>query len=192
LSGASPPAQIPAAELRRAPAATVVCAMANEKQFKLKTRFIATRGVSEYRATIPALVGSDDVVLEVGCEWGTTTCLIAPHCRTVIGTDISPDCIARARQMHPEVRFEVLDAFDVRAALDLVPNVTKVYMDLSGLSGYRSLLDVIALLTMYATVLRPQAIIVKSGSLKQFASLCTAWRGPEGDISSTDRTDTEP
>ena len=154
--------------------------MANEKQFKIRTRFIATRGVKEYRATIPAWVTAGDVVLEIGCEWGTTTTLIAPHCGTVIGTDVSPECIERAREQHPGIRFEVLDGFDVRAAMALGESFTKVYIDMSGLSGYRSLLDVISLLTMYATVLRPAAIVIKSGALKQFASLCTAWHGPGG------------
>ena len=51
----------------------------------------------------------------------------------------------------------------------------KIYIDLSGLSSYRALLDVIALLTMYATVLRPDVIVAKSGSLKQFATYCRAW-----------------
>lgn len=152
--------------------------MANEKQFKLRTRYVATRGVQEYRETIPALVGPDDTVLEIGCEWGTTTVLLARHCREVIGTDISPDCIARARQMHPGLRFAVLDAFDVRAALELGGPFSKVYVDLSGFSSYRALLDVIALLGMYATVLRPDTIVVKSGALKQFAAHCVPWRGP--------------
>ena len=151
--------------------------MANEKQFKTKSRFIATRGVKEYRATIPEWVDADDVVLEIGCEWGTTTVLIAPQCKTVIGTDISEECIERARQMHPGIRFEVLDGFDVRAALELGEQFTKVYIDMSGLSGYRSLLDTISLLQTYATVLRPEAVIIKSGALKHFASHCIAWRG---------------
>ena len=151
--------------------------MANEKQHKLKTKFIAVRNVREYRETIPAWVNERDVVLEIGCEWGTTTVLIAPHCREVIGTDISEECLERARERHPEIRFELLDAFDIPAALALGRQFTKVYIDVSGLSGYRSLLDVIALLNMYATVLRPEAIIVKSGALKHFASRCTAWRG---------------
>ena len=120
-----------------------------------------------------------DVVLEIGCEWGTTTTIIAEHCREVIGTDISPDVIARAREMHPGLQFDVLDAFDVRAALDLGKDFTKIYIDMSGISGYRSLLDVISLLTMYATVLRPEAIVIKSGALKHFASLCIPWRGEE-------------
>jgi len=115
-------------------------------------------------------------VLEIGCEWGTTTAQIAPHCKEIIGTDISPECIERARQKHPDIRFEVLDAFDVRAALDFGKRFTKIYIDMSGFSGYRSLLDTIALLTMYGTVLRPDAIIIKSGALKQFVSHCIPWR----------------
>ena len=151
--------------------------MANERPFRLRTKFVAARGVKEYRATIAEWVGPDDVVLEIGCEWGTTTALIAERCKQVIGTDVSAECIERARQMRPGLRFEVLDAFDVRAALALGEQFTKVYIDMSGLSGYRSLLDVIALLTMYATVLRPEAIIIKSGALKHFASHCIPWRG---------------
>jgi trans-aconitate methyltransferase len=150
--------------------------MANENQFRLPTRFIATRNVKEYRETIPAWVSEDDVVLEIGCEWGTTTRVLAAQCREVIGTDISEQCVAEARRRYPHLRFQVLDAFDVRAAMALGKQFTKVYIDISGVSGYRSLLDVIALLTMYATVLRPQAIVVKSGALKHFASRCVAWR----------------
>jgi len=149
--------------------------MANEKQFKIKTKFIATRDVREYRETIPVWVNKDDIVLEIGCEWGTTTELIAPRCKEIIATDVSSECIEQARRMRPDLRFEVLDGFDARAALDFEKRFTKIYIDISGLSGYRSLLDAIALLTMYATVLRPEAIIVKSGALKQFASCCTAW-----------------
>ncbi len=157
--------------------------MANEKQFKLNTVFVGTRGVQEYRQTIATWVHPDDVVLEIGCEWGTTTALIAPHCCQVIGTDVSPDCIRRARQLHPSIRFEVLDAYDVLSAQALAQALgrafTKVYIDMSGLSGYRSLLDVIALLNMYATVLAPKAIIVKSGALKNFAAHCVAWQGAQ-------------
>ena len=152
--------------------------MANEKQLKLKTMFVAARGVREYRDTIARWVGPDDLVLEIGCEWGTTTALIAAHCRDVVGTDISPECIERARERHPHLQFAVLDGFDVRAVLALGKPFTKVYIDMSGLSGYRSLLDTIALLTMYATVLRPEAIIVKSGALKHFAAHCLPWPVP--------------
>jgi trans-aconitate methyltransferase len=152
--------------------------MANDRQFKSHTKFIGTRGVKEYRASIAAWVRPEDVVLEIGCEWGTTTALLAPQCKMVLGTDISSDCIERARERHSDIRFEVLDGFDVRAALDFELPFNKVYIDVSGLSGYRSLLDLIALLNMYATVLRPEAIVVKSGSLKHFAHHCIPWQQP--------------
>jgi tRNA/tmRNA/rRNA uracil-C5-methylase (TrmA/RlmC/RlmD family) len=84
--------------------------MANENQFKLSTKYIATRGVKEYRESIAQWVNKDDVVLEIGCEWGTTTALLAAQCREVIGTDISPDVITRAQERHPQIHFEVLDA----------------------------------------------------------------------------------
>jgi protein-L-isoaspartate O-methyltransferase len=143
-----------------------------------KTRFVATRGVKEYRATIPDWVTAQDVVLEIGCEWGATTELLAAHCQEVIGTDISPECLARARERHPQIRFEILDGFDVLAALQLGRPFTKVYIDMSGISGYRSLLDAISLLGMYATVLKPQAIIIKSASVQSFARQCIAWESP--------------
>ena len=154
--------------------------MPNERQFKLRTKFVATRNVKEYRATIPVWVTPDDVVLEIGCEWGTTTAVLAERCKEVIATDISRECIERARQQHPALRFEVLDAFDIPAALAFGERFSKVYMDISGFSGYRSLLDVIALLTMYGTMLQPEAIVVKSGALKHFASLCVPWREGDG------------
>ena len=150
------------------------------KQLKLKTKYIATEGVKEYRETVPVWVNEDDVVLEIGCEWGTTTEIIAQHCKEVIAADVSEDCIERARQRHPELRFEVLDGFDLNAVLGLGREFTKVYIDISGLSGYRALLDVICLLNTYATVVRPEAIVIKSGGLKQFARQCTAWRQQGG------------
>ena len=154
--------------------------MANDRQFRVRTDFIAARDVNEYRATIPVWVNAEDAVLEIGCEWGTTTRVIARQARTVIGTDISSDCIERARAENPGIRFEVLDGFDARAALALAEGIeggfTKVYVDMSGISGYRSLLDCIALLQMYGTVLKPRAIVVKSASLKNFASHCIPWK----------------
>ncbi len=151
--------------------------MANDRQYRSNTRFVATRGVKEYRASIPEWVNESDTVLEIGCEWGTTTRIISDHAASVIGTDVSPEVIERARERHPHIRFEALDAFDVRAALELNVDFTKIYIDMSGISGYRSLLDLIALLNSYAAVLRPEAIVVKSGALKHFASRCIPFKG---------------
>jgi hypothetical protein len=149
--------------------------MANENQYKLHTKLIATRGVEEYRQTIPYLVKPEDSVLEIGCEWGSTSKIIQETCKNFIATDISLECITRAREMYPQVRFETLDAFNIRAAMGFKVDFTKIYIDMSGLSSYRSLLDVISLLNLYASVFTPQAIIIKSGSLKNFARNCVAW-----------------
>ena len=151
--------------------------MANDRQYRSNTRFVGTRGVKEYRASIPEWVNESDSVLEIGCEWGTTTRIISDHAASVIGTDVSPEVIERARERHPHIRFEALDAFDVRAALELNVDFTKIYIDMSGISGYRSLLDLIALLNSYTAVLRPEAIVVKSGALKHFASRCIPFKG---------------
>lgn len=150
--------------------------MANENQFKLNTAFIATRGVEEYRQTIPIWVRPEDTILEIGCEWGTTSTLIHSVCQNIIATDISLDCIKVARAKYPEIRFETLDAWNIRQAMNLGNKFTKIYIDMSGLSSYRALLDVISLMNMYASVFDPEAIIIKSGSLKQFAKNCVAWR----------------
>jgi SAM-dependent methyltransferase len=152
--------------------------VANDKQFKTRTMFIATRGVKEYRASIAQWVDPDDTVLEIGCEFGTTTRELAARARHVLGTDISAECIERAKQMHPELHFQTLDAFDIRSVMDIGTSFSKIYIDISGISGYRSLLDVLALLNMYASVLAPEAIVVKSGALKHLAEHCIAWKAP--------------
>lgn len=163
--------------------------MGQERQFKLRTRFIAARGVGEYRQTIPDVVRQTDRVLEIGCEWGATTKVLATYTAAVIGTDVSLKVIERARESHPDIVFEVLDGFDVAAASAL-GSFDVVYIDMSGLSGYRSLLDVISLLIMYGTVLRPRVIVVKSGALKHFADHCQAWHGREQSSQTDDSPET--
>lgn len=149
--------------------------MANDNQFKLSTLFVAPRGVEEYRASIAKYILPDDQVLEIGCEWGTTSTIIYETCKNLVATDIGRDCIERARTKYPDIRFEVLDVYDIRAAMAYKIDFTKMYIDVSGLSGYRSLLDVIALLNMYASVFKLEAIVIKSGALKNFAKNCVAW-----------------
>lgn len=149
--------------------------MANDKQFKLKTKYIATRGVAEYRQTIEKLVSPTDSILEIGCEWGTTSVLLHGACKNLIATDISSECITTARSKYPHIRFEILDAYNIKEAMKLGDKFTKIYVDISGFSGYKSLLDALALLNMYASIFEPEAIIIKSGSVKQFAQNCVAW-----------------
>jgi trans-aconitate methyltransferase len=143
--------------------------MPNDRQFQAKTRIVATRDVKGYRATIVDIVRADDVVLEIGCEWGTTTPLLTQHAASVLATDVSSECIDRARANHPDLSFDVLDAFDLRAIVDLGRAFTVIYIDVSGISGFRSTLDVLALLNSYSSLLAPRVIVVKSGSLVNLA-----------------------
>ena len=150
--------------------------MANDKQYKLHTLYVGTRGVKEYRASISQYVDPKDRILEVGCEWGTTSELIYEKCKNLIATDVSQKCIDRAKQMRPQIHFETLDVFDLRKAQSFNVDFNKLYIDVSGLSGYRSLLDVISLLEMYSTVFKLDAVVIKSGALKNFAKRCIAWK----------------
>ncbi len=143
--------------------------MPNDRQYQARTKIIATRDVKDYRATIPDVVRADDLVLEIGCEWGTTTPLLAERAARVVATDISRTCIDRARELRPHLEFAVLDAFDLRSVLDLGGPFDVIYIDVSGLSGFRSTLDVLALLNSYAALLSPRLIVVKSGALVNLA-----------------------
>ena len=141
----------------------------NDRQLQLKTRLIATRDVKAYRATIPELLTIEDNVLEIGCEWGTTTRLLAHYAGQVRATDLSTQCIEDARRKHPDLTFDVLDAFDLAKVAQLGTDCSVIYIDVSGLSGFRSLLDVLALVNSYAALLPVRAIVIKSGALVNLA-----------------------
>jgi len=151
--------------------------MANEQQYKLKTLLVGTRGVAEYRASIAQYIFPNDCVLEIGCEWGTTSELLVSKCKTLLATDVSIECIEKARLMRPNILFETLDVYNLKRAMSFKLDFNKLYIDVSGLSGYRSFLDVVALCDMYASVFPIQTIVVKSGALKNFAKRCVAYGG---------------
>jgi len=151
--------------------------VANEKQYKLKTLYVGTRGVQEYRVSIPQFIKPEDKVLEVGCEWGTTSEILYKYSQNLIATDISPKCIKRAKSMRPNIHFDTLDVYDLKRAMSFGVDFNKMYIDVSGLSGYRSLLDVVSLLDRYASVFPLEVIVIKSGALKDFAKRCIAWEG---------------
>ena len=153
----------------------ILAAMANEKQHKLRTLYVGTRGVAEYRASIAQYIKPSDKVLEVGCEWGTTSQFIFDKCSNLIATDVSSKCIERAKKMYPGIQFDTLDVFNIKKAMSFGVEFNKLYIDVSGLSGYRSLLDVISLLDMYSSVFPLDVIVIKSGALKNFAKRCVAW-----------------
>jgi hypothetical protein len=137
------------------------------------SRIIVTQGVKEYRQTIPHCVTRDDVVLEIGCAWGTTSALLCKHAKYVVAID-KGQSLPAARQTYPHIHFEQIDGFDVARVRSLGLAFNKVYIDIS---GCRELDAVIKMIRMYEAVFAPEIIVVKSTRLKRLVSKCTVWDG---------------
>ncbi len=81
-------------------------------------------------------------VLELGCGTGDLLAALAPDPEGSLGIDLSAAMVARARERHPELRFESADAeslalpgrtFDAIVASDLVGHLEDIYATLRGL-----------------------------------------------------------
>lgn len=138
-----------------------------------RANFVVTKGVTEYRATIPRYVNGNDVVLEVGCGTGRTTEILSRYAAKVVGIDPG-EALEKARETYPHIQFERIDGFDIRAILGLGLRFTKVYIDIS---GNRDILDVVKITTKHAAALKPEVIVVKSSNLKRYVSRCAVWAG---------------
>ena len=136
-----------------------------------RTEFVITKGVGEYRRTIPQYVNASDIVLEVGCATGKTTEILSRYAAKVVGIDPG-EAIEKARKTYPHIQFERIDGFDIRAVLSLGLRFTKVYIDIS---GNRDILDVVKITTKHAAALKPRVIVVKSSNPKRYVSRCVVW-----------------
>ena len=80
--------------------------------------------VAEYGASLLQFVPADpgQRILDLGCGTGTLTEKLSHLGGFVLGTDSSPEMIAKARKEHPQVAFEVRDALQLlwREAWDVV------------------------------------------------------------------------
>jgi SAM-dependent methyltransferase len=72
------------------------------------------------------LIGPDRDVLDLGCGIGRVAAALAPHCRSVLGVDISPGMIAEARRRHalPNVRFVVTGGHDLSVVAQIASQRT--------------------------------------------------------------------
>ncbi|MFF1506612.1 methyltransferase domain-containing protein [Streptomyces sp. NPDC058326] len=86
---------------------------------------VVTTGIGDIRrhpwlkASIDAFadtVGELGPVLDVGCGPGTVTAYLAERGLDVSGVDLSPRMIENARRLHPQCRFSVGSATDLRLA----------------------------------------------------------------------------
>ncbi len=135
------------------------------------SRIILTKGVKEYRQTIPCYITNQDTVLEIGCAWGTTSNLLYKYAGTVVAIDKGAS-LPTARETYPHVHFEQIDGFDIARVINLNLNFTKVYIDIS---GCREITAIIKMIRIYEAVFSPEIIVVKSSKLKYFVEKCIVW-----------------
>ncbi len=135
------------------------------------TKIIITKGVKEFRQTISKYVHPNDIVLEIGFAWGTTTNLLAKKCKRVIGID-KGESYYTAVKKYPELDFYKIDGFAISEVLKLEYKFNKIYIDISGCRG---IFDVIKIIKMYENVFKPELVVVKSSKLKRFVANCEVW-----------------
>ena len=136
------------------------------------SRIILTKGVKEYRQTINQVVSRQDIVLEIGCAWGTTSNLLYHRAGDLVAIDKGAS-LPSARESYPHIHFEQFDGFDIARVKGLNLPFSKVYIDIS---GCRDLVDVMKIIRIYEIVFSPEIIVVKSSKLKAFVDKCSVWQ----------------
>lgn len=135
------------------------------------SRIIITKGVKQYRQTIPYFVSKKDIVLEVGCAWGTTSNILYQYSHYVVAIDKGASLPA-AKRTYPHIHFEQIDGFDISRIKRLNLAFTKIYIDIS---GCREITDIVKITRIYEAVFSPEIIVVKSSNLKYFVEECDVW-----------------
>ncbi|GAB4814614.1 hypothetical protein N2152v2_001660 [Parachlorella kessleri] len=117
-----------------------------------------------YRAAAVHNVERQDVCLEVGCHTGTTTRILFNRCSHVVGVDNVALAVDQAREKHPDIRFELVDGFDIDQVRALSPSGTfsKVFVDLSGKAPLHLISRFLAL---YLKAFPHTTIVVKNEAL---------------------------
>ena len=82
-------------------------------------------------------------VLEIGCGKGSMTQFLKKANNRVLGIDISPTAVEKAKTSHPDIEFRAMDALAVDT-LDETFDLAAVMMTLAYVSNWRGLLAKIA------------------------------------------------
>ena len=137
------------------------------------SRIIITKGVKQYRQTIPSCISKQDTVLEVGCAWGTTSNILYHYAGYLLAIDKGAS-LPTAKETYPHIQFEQIDGFDISRLKGMNLAFTKIYIDIS---GCREITDIIRIIRIHETVFSPEIIVVKSSKLKYFVEKCEVWCG---------------
>lgn len=139
-----------------------------------------------YRKAAVALLGPADCVLEVGCQLGSTTALLASKAACVVGVDINKDMDGKGRVhtsvadagLPDNIMFDIADPHDLLRIQKIcnthVENspVTVLLVDAYDVIGNDLPLELLALCRQLSRVLAPSlhTILVRSKSLGQLQS----------------------
>lgn len=145
--------------------------MNKEKQHFGNCRILITKGVKEYRATIPQNINKKDRVLEIGFAWGTTTNILSKYTKKVVGID-KGESYYKAIEDYPQLELHKIDGFDISSVIRLGYDFNKIYIDIS---GCRDMYSVVSIILKYQNVFKPELIVVKSSRLKRFVNSCELW-----------------
>ena len=121
---------------------------------------------SQYRALAISQVTTRDRVLEIGCDFGVCTAILARQASHALGVDISAARVQKASQTYGHVAdFEVLDCLSDLEGLTRVPaSRNKFFIDINGNRSADTVLQAIANL-QHVVKMMPDIVVVKSREL---------------------------
>ena len=121
---------------------------------------------SQYRALAISQVTTRDRVLEIGCDFGVCTAILARQASHALGVDISAARVQKASQTYGHVAdFEVLDCLsDLEGLTRVAASRNKFFIDINGNRSADTVLDAIANL-QHVVKIMPDIVVVKSREL---------------------------
>ena len=131
--------------------------------------FCAT-SVSEYNIAAAALIRPDDVVLEIGCQFSSTTCVLSDCAAKVIGIDIASKTSSTAvlpAAGRKNVCLSIVDIWDLQALQQACSGtrVALIAITPSIVLGHDLLYEVLALLRVVERLFDPRVLLVKSKAM---------------------------
>ncbi len=118
-----------------------------------------------YRKLAKEIPNKNDTVLEIGCSSGKTTKELAKSACQVVAIDNSYSFIEQSQQDYADldnVRFIYLDARDILATKELLPNPSIIFMDTG---GDMHLGNVCSILRLYLLHFQPRIFVLRNFEL---------------------------
>ena len=134
--------------------------------------------IDAFRRAAKTLPTSEDTVLEIGCSTGTTTQILTKTGAQVVAVDKSAELIQKLRQDFPHFASFVaqVDARNIPALVELIPNPTLIFIDIGG----NVHLDNVALqLRLCLQAFQPRLIVVRSFELAILVSMVSEVEPPK-------------